>query len=124
MTTVVSSEPSAVVIERQTSVVVTRESSKTHVVRQPASPAVVVTRGIPGPQGPQGPPGGGAGATYTHIQSVAAAVWTVPHNLGRYPSITVVDNLGGQLYPDVRYLDADIAQITHSVPLTGRAYCN
>lgn len=77
-----------------------------------------------GPPGPQGPPGGGAGATYTHTQSVAAAVWTVPHNLGRYPSITVVDNLGGQLYPDVRYIDTDIAQITHSVPLTGRAYCN
>lgn len=124
MTTVVSSDPSAAVIERQTSVVVTRESGKTHVVQQPAPPAVVVTRGIPGPQGPQGPPGGGAGATYTHIQSVPAAVWTVAHNLGRYPSITVVDNLGGQLYPDVRYVDADIAQITHSVPLTGRAYCN
>lgn len=124
MTTVVFSEPSAAVIERQTSVVVTRESGKTHVVQQHAPPAVVVTRGIPGPQGPQGPPGGGAGATYTHIQSVAASVWTVAHNLGRYPSITVVDNLGGQLYPDVRYVDADIAQITHSVPLTGRAYCN
>ncbi|EZP56411.1 hypothetical protein [Delftia sp. RIT313] len=124
MTTVVSSESSAAVIERQTSVVVTREGGKTHVVQQPAPPAVVVTRGIPGPQGPQGPPGGGAGATYTHIQSAAAAVWTVAHNLGRYPSITVVDNLGGQLYPDVRYVDADIVQITHSVPLTGRAYCN
>lgn len=124
MTTVVSSASSAVVIERQTSVVVTRENGETVVVSQPAPPAVVVTRGIPGPPGPQGPPGGGAGATYTHIQSVAAAVWTVAHNLGRHPSITVVDNLGGQFYPDVRYVDADIAQITHSVPLTGRAYCN
>ena len=77
-----------------------------------------------GPPGIQGPPGGGAGATYTHTQSSPAPVWTIAHNLGRYPSITVVDNLGGQLYPDVRYLDADIAQITHSVPLTGRAFCN
>ncbi|WP_313237681.1 hypothetical protein [Delftia acidovorans] len=77
-----------------------------------------------GPPGIQGPPGGGAGATYTHTQGNPAAVWTIAHNLGRHPSITVVDNLGGQLYPDVRYLDADIAQITHSVPLTGRAFCN
>ncbi|KZK31513.1 hypothetical protein A4F85_01895 [Delftia sp. GW456-R20] len=77
-----------------------------------------------GPPGIQGPPGGGAGATYTHTQSSLATVWTIAHNLGRYPSITVVDNLGGQLYPDVRYLDADIVQITHSVPLTGRAFCN
>ena len=77
-----------------------------------------------GPPGIQGPPGGGADATYTHTQSSPATVWTIAHNLGRYPSITVVDNLGGQLYPDVRYLDADIVQITHSVPLTGRAFCN
>lgn len=57
MTAVVSSEPSAAVIERQTSVVVTHEGGKTHVVQQPAPPAVVVTRGIPGPEGKRGPPG-------------------------------------------------------------------
>lgn len=57
MTTVVSTEPSAVVTERQTSVVVTREGGKTHVVRQLAPPAVVVTRGIPGPEGKRGPVG-------------------------------------------------------------------
>ncbi|WP_212646591.1 hypothetical protein [Delftia sp. PE138] len=64
MTTVVSSEPSAAVIERQNSVVVTRESGKTHVVQQPAPPAVVVTRGIPGPEGKRGPVGP-AGDTIT-----------------------------------------------------------
>ena len=57
MTTVVSSEPSAAVIERQTSVVVTHEGGKTHVVREPAPPAVVVTRGVPGPEGKRGPVG-------------------------------------------------------------------
>ena len=71
--------------------------------------------------GPPGPPGGSG---YTHHQVTASAVWTVAHNLGRHPSITVVDHLGGQLFPDVRYLDADLAQITHSVPLIGSAYCN
>lgn len=95
--------------------------SSTLVIRQSSPKTVVVTRGIPGPPGP---PGGSTGATYTHTQSSPATVWTIAHNLGRYPSLTVVDNLGGQLYPDVRYLDADIAQITHSVPLTGRAFCN
>lgn len=106
------------------SVVITRQGGSTVVLQQQSPKTVVVTRGIPGPAGPQGPPGGGAGATYTHTQGNPAAVWTIAHNLGRHPSITVVDNLGGQLYPDVRYLDADIAQITHSVPLTGRAFCN
>lgn len=75
-------------------------------------------------QGPPGPGGGGGGSTYTHIQSTPLATWTVAHNLNRFPSITVVDNLGNQIYPDVRYIDNDIIQVTHSVPLTGRAYCN
>lgn len=71
-----------------------------------------------------GPPGVPGGTTYTHTQAVPAAVWTVAHNLGRYPSVSVVDHLGGLLTPDVRYLDADLVQITHSVPLIGKAYCN
>lgn len=36
---------------------VTREGGKTHVVQQSAPPAVVVTRGIPGPEGKRGPVG-------------------------------------------------------------------
>jgi hypothetical protein len=51
-------------------------------------------------------------------------VWTVPHNLGRYPSVTVADHLGNVITPDVRYLDDDMVQITHGTALTGYAYCN
>ncbi len=94
------------------------------VIREEVPVTQVVAVAMQGPPGPQGPPGGGAGATYTHVQSLPSSVWTVAHNLGRYPSITVVDNLGGELLADVRYLDDDLAQITHSVPLIGRAYCN
>lgn len=71
--------------------------------------------------GPPGPPGG---ATYVHTQSSPAAVWTVAHNLGRHPSITVTDHLGNVLIADVQYLDASMVQITHSVPAIGCAYCN
>lgn len=67
MTTVVSSEPSAAVIERHTSVVVTREGGKTHVVQQPAPRQVVVTRGVEGPRGKQGPPGPAGGATTVKV---------------------------------------------------------
>lgn len=117
-------EPTPVVLRREVSVVVTRRGGDVVVTRQSAAHAVVVTRGVPGPAGPAGPPGGGAGATYTHNQAIASAVWTVAHNLGRYPSVSVVDHLGGLLTPDVRYLDANLVQITHSVPLIGKAYCN
>lgn len=71
-----------------------------------------------------GPPGAAGGATYTHTQAVAAAVWTVAHNLGRRPSVTVTDHLGNEVWPDIRHLDGDLVQVTHGVPLTGFAYCN
>lgn len=116
-------DPAPVVQRRDTSIVVTRKGGVV-VTRQIEARAVVVTRGIPGPPGPPGPPGGGAGATYTHTQSIPAAVWTVAHNLGRFPSVSVVDHLGGLLTPDVRYLDADLVQVIHSTPLIGKAYCN
>lgn len=68
--------------------------------------------------------GGGDRTTYTHEQTAPAEVWTVPHNLSRKPAVTVVDMLGEQLLSDVRFVDDDIVQITHSAPTIGRVYCN
>jgi hypothetical protein len=62
--------------------------------------------------------------TYTHTQAIAAAVWTVAHNLGRRPSVAVTDHLGNQIWPDVRWVDDNLVQVTHGTPLTGFAYCN
>ncbi|KQO23501.1 hypothetical protein [Acidovorax sp. Leaf78] len=71
--------------------------------------------------GKPGPPGG---STYVHTQTVAAAVWTVAHNLGRRPSVAVTDHLGNLVLADVRYLDDDLVQVAHSTAITGFAYCN
>lgn len=81
----------------------------------------VVRAGVPGIQGPPGPPGGD---TYVYTQATPSAVWTVPHNLSRRPSVTIVDSQGRQIFADLRYIDDNIVQITHSVALTGQAYCN
>lgn len=75
-----------------------------------------------GPEGPQGP--AGSSATYTWVQSSPLAIWTIPHNTGRFPSVTVVNTDGITLTPDVRYIDDNIVRVTHSVPLTGKAYLN
>lgn len=71
-----------------------------------------------------GKPGAPGGSTYTHAQAIAAAVWTVPHNLGRRPSVTVADHLGNVVHADVTYLDNDLVQVTHGAAITGFAYCN
>ena len=67
MTTVVTQPLAGAVIERQTSVVVTRRGGETVVVKQPAQRQVVTTRGIPGPRGRQGPPGPAGGETTVKV---------------------------------------------------------
>lgn len=69
-------------------------------------------------------PESGSGNTYTWTQSISLAVWTIPHNLGRFPSVTVVDNLNNKVEPDILYLDNNSVQITHGVALVGKAYLN
>lgn len=84
----------------------------------------VITDAEQGPRGIQGIPGPAGGATYTHTQATPAAVWTVAHNLGRWPSVAVTDHLGNLIEPDVKYLDSNIVQVTHGAPFIGVAYCN
>lgn len=76
---------------------------------------------VKGYMGPPGPPGGG---TYMHTQTTPAAVWTAAHNLGRYPSVSIVDHLGNLMLADVRFVDADTVQIAHAAPTIGKVYFN
>lgn len=62
--------------------------------------------------------------TYTWNQTVPLAIWTIPHNLNRFPSVMVVDGLNQQIVPDVTYIDQTTLRITHGSPLTGKAYLN
>lgn len=41
---------------------------------------------------------------YLHQQAVAASLWTITHNLGFYPSVTVIDSAGTQVEADPVYL--------------------
>ena len=91
----------------------------------PAGPLVLtaVAELLRGPKGEPGAAGAMAlGATYT--QSDAAAIWTVPHNLGRYPGVTVTDHLGNVISADVSYVDSNIVRITHGMASTGTVYLN
>ena len=64
-------------------------------------------------------PAGASPAAYTHSQAVASAVWTAAHNLGKYPAVTVADNLREPLLADVSYLDANTVQVAFSSARTG-----
>lgn len=67
-------------------------------------------------------PGAGTATGYTHVQSSASAVWTVSHNLGRNPVVTVINSVQEQVLADVDYVDGSHLTIMFNSPLGGTAY--
>lgn len=84
----------------------------------PAGPA-----GVQGPAGPQGAAGIGD-KSYTHQQLSPSAVWTIIHNLNKFPAVEVVDSGGTVVEGDINYTDANTLTVTFSVQFGGVAYCN
>lgn len=68
-------------------------------------------------------PGLGA-STFVWQQTSALITWTIPHNTGRYPSVTVVDGTGAKIEADVLYVDNNIVQVTFGAAFAGSAYLN
>ena len=70
--------------------------------------------------------GGGADKSYTHTQNSASITWSVAHNLGKRPSVTVVDVNNVQGYGIVTHTDANNLTVTFpsGSPASGKAYCN
>lgn len=67
---------------------------------------------------------GGADANYVFSQLSAAATWSVAHNLGKYPAVSVVDSGGSELLPDITYVDANHVTLGFGAPTSGKAYLN
>ena len=63
-------------------------------------------------------------ATYIHEQETPASVWTIQHNLGRYPSVTVVDTAGTEMVGDVQYVNENSVILTFRGTFSGTAYLN
>jgi hypothetical protein len=61
---------------------------------------------------------------YRHIQGSSSAVWSINHNLDKYPSVTVKDSAGSTVIGEVQYIDEDNLTITFSGAFSGEAYLN
>ena len=84
-----------------------------------------VTSGVPGRDGSTGPQGPiGTDLHYTHTQSIASSMWTIVHNLGKYPSVSIVDSAGTLWISDVRYIDPNSLVVTFGAAFGGSAYLN
>jgi hypothetical protein len=61
---------------------------------------------------------------YVHDQGVASATWSVSHNLGKLPSVTVVDTAGSVVVGDISYTDNNNLTVTFNASFSGEAYIN
>jgi len=62
--------------------------------------------------------------TYIHTQYVPLTVWVIIHNLGRFPSVTVVDTLNQVVVGNIVYNNANMLTITFNSAFAGYAYLN
>lgn len=83
----------------------------------PVSQDVIVV-GPPGPPGPTGPAGG---AYLEYSPPSAQDTWVIPHNLEAYPSVTIVDSFGNEVYANTQHLDKNTLSISFLVPFSGTA---
>tara|TARA_B100000902_G_C27179490_1_gene848177 strand:- start:163 stop:417 length:255 start_codon:yes stop_codon:yes gene_type:complete len=67
--------------------------------------------------------------TYVHVQSSSSDTWVITHDLGRFPSVTVIDSGGNVLTAAVTYNSENQLTITFlsngsALATTGKAYLN
>jgi hypothetical protein len=61
---------------------------------------------------------------YVFTQGTPASVWTINHNLGKFPSINVVDESNDEVVGDVNYTNNNQIVVTFSASFSGKAFLN
>jgi hypothetical protein len=61
---------------------------------------------------------------YVFNQNTPSTTWTITHNLGRRPSVTVVDSAGTVVIGEVTYTSDNALTIQFSAGFSGQAYLN
>jgi hypothetical protein len=62
------------------------------------------------------------GGVYTHNQMVSASTWTITHNLGFFPSVTVIDSGNNTVIGNVTYISENQLSVSFNATFGGKAY--
>lgn len=62
------------------------------------------------------------GGTFTHTQYSPSTTWTVTHNLGYKPNVTVVDSAGTIIEGEIDYQSGNTVILTFSSSFAGTAH--
>jgi len=60
--------------------------------------------------------------SYIHTQVVAASTWTINHNLGYYPAVSIVDSGENLVMGDVTYISTNTLSVSFNASFGGKAY--
>ena len=63
-------------------------------------------------------------ANFVFTRGIPSATWNITHNLGKFPSVSVVDTADQLMYGDTEYFNENSLTITFSAPFSGKAYLN
>ncbi len=66
----------------------------------------------------------GGDKTFVFVQALVSAIWTVFHDMDKYPSVTAIDNGGTKQEGFINYVDLKNLTITYSSGFAGKAYLN
>jgi hypothetical protein len=80
--------------------------------------SVVISEAVVGLQGTSGD------KHFHHVQSTPSATWSITHNLGKRPAVTVVDSGGNEWITAVEHLSDNALVIRFTSPFSGDAYLN
>lgn len=61
---------------------------------------------------------------YEHIQLNGSTAWSIPHNLGKKPSITAIDSNGNRVFGVEKHIDNNNSILEFNVSISGVATCN
>ena len=61
---------------------------------------------------------------HVYEQPFETTEWNITHNMGKYPSVMVVDNDLNQVWAEVQYIDLNTVKIRFTYDFTGKAFLN
>ena len=63
-------------------------------------------------------------ANYIHSQYFASTEWVINHNLGKYPSVLIIDDEGTEVKGNIEYIDENNIKLKFSYEISGKAILN
>lgn len=62
--------------------------------------------------------------TYVHTQGATSSSWVISHNMGKNPSVTVVDSSGSVVEGSITFNNLNTLTIVFSAAFQGSAFLN